>query len=82
MSKSLPVKARKFLEKAQATPTESEIYSIVVSKYKALDRPLQNRDIAKVHKSNRTNIRAHLANMVRKGIIKRHLHKFYLPVNP
>ncbi len=80
MKKNLTKKARQWLNKQGATPVETEIYSITKAQFKKLKRPLQNGDIASVHKSHRTNIRAHLANMISKGLIKRHLHKFYLPV--
>lgn len=72
--------AQKWLNKKSATPEESKIYIIALKQYKKLKRPLQNVDIAEVHGTHRTNIRAHLSNMIRKGLIERHLHKFYIPV--
>lgn len=80
MAKYFSIKAQKWLNKIGATPMESEIYFIVISQFKKLDRPLQNADIAVIHGTHRTNIRAHLANMIRKGLVKRHRHKFYIPI--
>lgn len=61
------------------TPTEKIIHGIILKQFGKLNRPLRNHDIASIHETHRTNIRVHLANMVKKGIIKKHSHKFYIP---
>lgn len=72
--------SQKLLKQLGATETESDIYCIVLKLYKKLERPLQNSDIAEAHGTHRTNIRNHMTNMIRKGLIKRDRHKFYIPV--
>lgn len=73
-------KIGKILSEAKATPTESDIYKIVVKQFQKLERPLTNSDIAKVHGTWRTNIRYHLMNLERKELIMRVSHKFYVPI--
>lgn len=68
-----------FLIKLGATPTEIEIFSIINSIYNKKSLPLSNGDIVAVYGTHRTNIRNHLSNMIRKGIVKRHRHRFYIP---
>lgn len=62
-----------------ATPTEVKIYKIALDLFKKTKKPFMNHHIATIHKTHRTNIRQHLASMVKKGLVSRWSHQLYVP---
>lgn len=69
-----------WLKKRGATPAEAKIYKIVVKLYRKDGLPVKNGRVAEVYGTHRTNIKTHLANMIRKGMIQRHQVKQYIPI--
>lgn len=71
-----------FLASKSATITEAKIYKIALAFCNKEKKPFSNPDIAKVYGCHRTNVLAHLNNMIRKGIVTKYSPRFYTLVKP
>ncbi len=77
----LSEKERLWLIKKAATEVEINIYKMMLFSYRRTKEPLQNFDISKARRTNRTGTLVHLNNMVKKGLIKKSGRFNYIPID-